>query len=83
MAQALKSRTPNKNADGHLGPKCSNCGGYGFTLGIAGIDHGCQRCYQTGVEHPTPTDINARVASLEAEIMGLKNIILKELGKIK
>lgn len=71
----------NKNATGLLGPICNNCAGYGFTLGISGTDNGCHYCNQTGVSQPTTSSIEDRVASLELEIRGLKNIILKELGK--
>jgi len=79
---SLTETRPNKNADGHLGTKCSNCGGYGFTLGIAGTDHGCRFCNQTGVAQPTTRDIDTRLNNLEAEIYGLKNIITKALGKM-
>lgn len=39
-----------KNTDGHLGPICNNCGGYGFTNLINGGSGGCIRCQGEGVE---------------------------------
>jgi hypothetical protein len=80
---ALVKIAPNKNASGQLGPICSNCAGYGYTLGISGKDHGCHFCNQTGVSHPSNQDLQQRVASLEAEISGLKNVILQEIRRTK
>lgn len=79
----FKQLSPNKNADGHLGPICNNCGGFGYTLGLKGErgGGGCHQCNQTGVATPTNQDLENRVASLETEIRGLKNLIIKELGK--
>lgn len=57
--------TATKNSDGHLGPICNGCGGFGFTFGIAGTDHGCHRCDQTGVAQPTNAELMARIAQLE------------------
>ena len=78
----LKAPTSNKNADGRLGPICNNCAGYGFTLSISGRgDSGCNHCGQTGIARLDNEQLSARVANLELEIRGLKNLIVKELGK--
>lgn len=72
-----------KNTDGHLGPICNNCGGFGYLLGFKNTDSGCRDCAQTGVAMPTTGNLEARIANLETELQGLKNIIIKELRKIK
>lgn len=76
----LKEQKTNKNADGHLGPKCSNCGGFGFTLGISGSDHGCHQCDQTGVAAMTTTELQKEVLLLHNKLDELAKIIIKELG---
>jgi hypothetical protein len=77
-------QAPNKNASGVLGPICGNCGGYGFTLSIANQgSQGCNHCGQTGVARMDNDQLSQRLGNLEAEIAGLKNIIMKELGKQK
>lgn len=76
----LKETAPNKNADGHLGPVCNNCGGYGYTLGIGGTDSGCRDCGQTGVAAMTNRELQAEVLSLHKKMDSLAKIILKELG---
>lgn len=75
----LKATAPNKNADGHLGPKCNNCAGFGYTLGISGRDHGCSNCGQTGVRAMTNQELQTEVLSLRNKIDELAAIIIKEL----
>lgn len=62
----------HKNVDGHLGPICNNCGGYGFTNSIGGASSGCQHCAQTGIATPdirtladVVKDLQQRVERLE------------------
>lgn len=76
----VKARPSQKNTDGHLGPICSNCGGFGFTLGITGSDHGCHKCNQTGVAEMTNAELQAMVMDMAQQITDLKNIIIKALG---
>lgn len=72
---------PNKNADGHLGPKCNNCAGFGYTLGIAGSDHGCRDCNQTGVAAMTNAELQTEVLALHEKIDKLAKLIINEIGK--
>lgn len=53
-----------KNVDGHVGPICNNCGGYGFTNLITGGAGGCHRCDQTGIEPINTRDLAAKVDKL-------------------
>lgn len=76
----IERSTVQKNTDGHLGPKCNNCGGFGFTLGFEGRDHGCQQCGQTGVAAMSNAELQREVIALHQKIDQLSAIILKELG---
>lgn len=77
----IEEHKAQKNTDGHLGPKCNNCGGFGFTLGIAGTDHGCKYCNQTGIASLSNAELQTIVVDLAQQITELKNIIIKELRK--
>lgn len=79
----LKEYKAQKNTDGHMGPKCNNCGGFGFTLGISGSDHGCKHCDQTGVAAMTNKELQTEVLSLHDKIDSLAKIIIEEIGKKK
>lgn len=39
-----------KNSDGHLGERCNNCAGYGFTNLVTGGALACSDCNRTGVK---------------------------------
>lgn len=56
-----------KNVDGHLGPICNNCGGYGFTLSANG-SKGCLYCEQTGIELPSKLELLQRIEVLEKKV---------------
>lgn len=77
----IHQRQPQKNVDGHLGPKCNNCAGFGFTLGIAGTDHGCNDCNQTGVAAMTNAQLQEKVIGLETKLDELLVIIKKAAGE--
>lgn len=68
-----------KNTDGHLGPKCGNCGGFGYTLTIGGPSQtqGCHDCGQTGVAVMSPREIQNELIGLKTEIKELKELIIK------
>lgn len=56
-----------KNTDGHLGPKCNWCGGYGYLNTITGGSAGCQRCNQSGIEQPTVADLMKKISEMETK----------------
>jgi hypothetical protein len=70
-----------KNNRGTLGPICDYCGGYGFTNMLSdkgGSSAGCSRCGGTGVEQPTPAELQNQINTIMLELKGLKNLIIKE-----
>lgn len=69
-----------KNTDGHLGPKCNTCGGFGYTLTFAG-SAGCRDCNQTGVSMPTIAALEERIGRLEYEIQALKDIVIRAVNR--
>lgn len=69
-----------KNTDGHLGPKCNTCGGFGFTLTLTG-SAGCRDCNQTGVATVTNVQLERRVANLEGQIQELKDIVIRAVNR--
>lgn len=72
-----------KNTDGHLGPKCNNCAGFGYTLVISGPSKtaGCVRCDQTGVEPISGWELQKQVIDLAEKLEDLKKIIIKFAGE--
>lgn len=68
-----------KNTNGHLGPICNNCAGFGFTLGIAGRDHGCNYCNQTGVASMSNAELQAKYIEVATKLDALKSIIVKAM----
>jgi hypothetical protein len=73
--------THQKNTDGHLGPICNNCGGFGFTLTFGGVSNsaGCKDCDQTGVASMTNAQLQKEVIGMKQELAELKNIIINAL----
>ena len=64
-----------KNADGHLGPVCNNCGGYGYTLTLTkagGGSLGCSACDQTGIAQPSKKELQDQIDELKQKMKGLK-----------
>lgn len=72
-----------KNTDGHLGPKCNNCGGFGFTLTFGGVSNsaGCKDCNQTGVATMSNAELQAALIEMKQDFADLKAIILKSLNE--
>ena len=60
-----------KNSDGHLGPVCNNCGGYGYTGGIRG-PQGCMSCDQTGIKTPTRAELQQQIDELRLIVEELR-----------
>lgn len=77
-------RARSKNTDGHLGPICNNCGGFGFTLtlGGPGTSAGCKSCDQTGVAAMTNSELQKMVVKMAEDLSEFKKLIIK-LGKEK
>lgn len=68
----------HKNNRGRLGPQCTYCGGYGYTLSImTGGSSGCNRCLQTGVEPVNTWELQKQVIDLSKQLVELKDIIIK------
>lgn len=60
---------PLKNQDGHLGPICGYCGGYGFTNSLkSGESSGCRRCNGGGVEPPDLFQLQKDVDTLRGQV---------------
>lgn len=73
-----------KNTDGHLGPKCNNCGGFGFTLTFGGPSNsaGCKDCNQTGVATMTNAELQAAVIELKQTLAEVKELIIKHSAHV-
>lgn len=59
-----------KNTDGHLGPICNNCGGYGYTLTFGSLSSsaGCHACNQSGIAQPTAQQLQEQINKLTSHI---------------
>lgn len=74
-----------KNTDGHLGPICNNCAGFGYTLRLKGESAGghCMNCEGSGVARMTHQQLQNQVVGLSADIKALKDIIIKFMEEKK
>ena len=62
-----------KNIDGHLGPICNSCGGYGYTLClVGGGSKGCHDCEQTGIAQPTKRELQDQINNFQKIAMNSK-----------
>lgn len=68
-----------KNSDGHLGEKCNNCGGFGFTMGLKGTILQCKICEQTGVKLPSLRELQTQISNLKKDLHLLKKALLETL----
>lgn len=71
---------PAGNITGELGPRCRDCSGAGFTNNISGSSSSCRRCDRTGIEPPSPYEMNERINELEDRIKELIKQVLKLQG---
>ena len=69
-----------KNADGSLGEKCNNCGGFGFTMSIGSGKLGCKDCEQTGVKLLSLKDLQDQMNDMKKDLKGLKEALVSTLA---
>jgi len=71
-----------KNAKGELGPMCSNCAGFGFTIIFGTNEHRlCSLCDGTGVPRVDLVDLQSQVIKL-TNLVKVLHDDLKEKGLI-
>ena len=69
-----------KNANGILGEKCNNCGGFGYTMSIKGNSLSCSECEQTGVKLPTRRELQNQISEMKQDLHNLRKAILDSIG---
>lgn len=68
---------PPKNLDGSLGPKCNNCGGFGYTMGLKGKTIQCAYCDATGVKTPTNRELQDQVSEIKDDLKKLRKALIE------